>query len=81
MVDNVPGGLKVTIVQDKNEVFEDSNEVFPKPSLSVMSLGSQPHCGWGDSQAVKIVPLADNVLLDQTWTLLGVPGCLYNTWT
>lgn len=32
------------------------------------------------SQAVKIVTLADGVLLDQTQTLFEVPGCPYSTW-
>lgn len=73
VIDNVLGWLKVTIT-------EDQNEVFPEPSLSVTSLDTQPHCGCGDSRAVKIVTLADGVLLDQTWTLFGVPGCLYSTW-
>lgn len=73
MIGNVLGWLKVTIP-------EGHNEVFPEPSLSVTSLDTQSHCGCGGSQAVKIATPADGVLLNQTWTLFGVPRCLYSTW-
>lgn len=72
MIANVLGWLQVTIT-------EDQSEVFPEPSLSVTSLDTQPLCGCGGSQVVKIVTLADGIRLDQTWTLFGVPGCLCST--